>query len=160
MNIIWQKADGGVAVTSILNGDDPAVHAGKLQQQGDVPADWVVAATNYAGHFPAGRQEDWVWDGSSIVAVAAAPTLADFQKAHDGHLDAMARTRKYDNIHTAALRAGYAGPYHDEGVAFAQWMDACNAFGYQVLAEVQAGSRPVPATTAAYLALLPVLVLP
>jgi hypothetical protein len=92
--------------------------------------------------------------------VAPPLSLADFQKAHDAYLDAKARERKYDSIHTAALRAGYPGPYQAEGIAYAQWMDLCNATGYQILADVQAGNRPMPVSTDAYLALLPTLVLP
>ena len=70
-----------------------------------------------------------------------------------------AKARRYDSIHTAALRAGYPGPFHDEGVAFAQWMDQCNAAGYQIMAEIEAGTR-APLSVDDYLALLPELVLP
>lgn len=86
--------------------------------------------------------------------------LSRFQSAHDNHLNAAARSKKYDSIHTAALRAGYPGPYQAEGIAFAQWMDACNASGYQILSEVQARTRQIPASTQEYIAMLPVLVLP
>lgn len=85
--------------------------------------------------------------------------LDKYQQAHDAHLNAAAQARRYDNIHTAALRAGYAGPFHAEGVAYAEWMDACNAAGYQVLAEIEAGTRE-PLTVDDYIALLPPLVLP
>lgn len=85
--------------------------------------------------------------------------LEKYQKAHDAHLDAAAKGRRYDSIHTAALRAGYAGPFHAEGVAFAQWMDACNAAGYALMAQIEAGAVE-PMTIEEYLALLPALVLP
>lgn len=68
MNIIWQKPDGGIAVTSILNGDDPSIHALALKQQGDIPVDWTVAATNYSGRFPAEKQEAWIWSGAEIIS--------------------------------------------------------------------------------------------
>lgn len=83
--------------------------------------------------------------------------LADFQRAHDAHINAPAIARRYDSFATFALRAGYPGPFHDEGVVFAQWMDACNIAGYAILAEVEAGARSVPASTDDYLALLPAL---
>lgn len=89
----------------------------------------------------------------------AARLIAKYQAAHDAHLQAAAAARRYDSIHTAALRAGYPGPWQAEGVAYAQWMDACNAAGYQILAEVMAGERP-PMPVADYIALLPPLVLP
>lgn len=90
----------------------------------------------------------------------AQQTLLRFQAAHDAHLNSAARARRYDSIHTAALRAGYHGPYQAEGLAFAQWMDACNQTGYQILADVQSGTMAVPASTDAYLAMLPELALP
>lgn len=95
-----------------------------------------------------------------IVDADLGPKLEDFQRAHDAHLNAAARTRRYDSIHTAALRAAYPGPWQAEGLAFAQWMDACNVAGYTLLAEVEAGTRPAPATVDAYIAELPELVLP
>ena len=85
--------------------------------------------------------------------------LNKYQKAHDAHLDAAAKARRYDSIHTAALRAGYPGPFHDEGVAFASWMDQCNAIGYQIMAEIESGQRVAP-TIDEYIAMLPDLVLP
>lgn len=85
--------------------------------------------------------------------------LAKYQAAHDAHLNAAAKARRYDSIHTAALRAGYQGPFHDEGVAFASWMDSCNAIGYQIMAEIESGQRVAP-TIDEYIAMLPELVLP
>lgn len=85
--------------------------------------------------------------------------LEKYQKAHDAHLDAAARSRRYDSIHTAALRAGFPGPFHDEGVALASWMDQCNAIGYQIMAEIESGQRVAP-TIDEYIAMLPELVLP
>lgn len=74
--------------------------------------------------------------------------------------DATAQARNYDNCITCALRAGYPGPFHDEGVAFATWMDAQNALAYSMLAEVQAGRMAMPATVEAALALLEPMVWP
>lgn len=83
-------------------------------------------------------------------------TLADFQRAHDKHINAPAVARQYDSFVTFAMRAGYAGPYQAEATTYASWMDTCNQLGYQILAEVQAGTRAMFATTAEYIALLPV----
>lgn len=88
------------------------------------------------------------------------PRIVDkYQRAHDEHLQAAAQTRRYDSIHTAALRAGYPGPFQAEGIAFAQWMDDCNATGYQIMAEVESGARG-PLSVAEYIDLLPILELP
>lgn len=43
-----------------------------------------------------------------------------------------------------ALRAGYPGPFQAEGIAFGAWMDECNAYAYQVQADVKAGLRGIP----------------
>jgi hypothetical protein len=79
--------------------------------------------------------------------------------AVNAHLNAAAGARRYDSIHTAALRAGYPGPFHDEGMAFATWMDAVNAKCYEVLAQFQAGVIAEP-TWDELLVMLPVLELP
>lgn len=82
-----------------------------------------------------------------------------YTDALTGHLDAVAQARRYDNRITCSLRAGYPGPFQAEGAAFAAWMDTCNALGYQILAEVQAGARPLP-TVDEFIALLPEMVWP
>lgn len=63
-------------------------------------------------------------------------------------LDTEAQKRDYDNIQSAALRAGYPGPFHGEGVRYASWMDACWAKCYEILAQVKAGERGLPTVDA------------
>lgn len=75
------------------------------------------------------------------------------------HLDAAARTKNYDNIQSAALRSAYAGPFHEEGIAFATWMDGCWHRCYELLAEVKSGERQVMTCTEV-ISELPTLVLP
>lgn len=70
--------------------------------------------------------------------------LDDFRKAIQRHLDSKAQVRGYDDIKSAALRAGYPGPFHDEGVKYASWMDMCWAKSYEVLAKVQRGEMAQP----------------
>lgn len=86
--------------------------------------------------------------------------IAVFDAALVAHLDATARQRSYDNRLTCALRAGYPGPFQAEGIAFAGWMDQCNALAYQLLAEVVAGTRPLPESPQALIDLLPVMIWP
>jgi hypothetical protein len=88
------------------------------------------------------------------------PTIQDFIKALTDHLDDTAKQRQYDNRINCALRAGYPGPFHDEGQAFAIWMDNCNALAYTLLAEVQAGTRTLPTTTQSLIDELPPMVWP
>ena len=89
---------------------------------------------------------------------ARAPTADELIKKYEGaldaHLDAAAKAHRYDNRFTFALRAGYPGPYHDEAVAFAAWMDACNSQSYALMASVLAGTAQQP-TIDAFIAGLP-----
>ena len=86
--------------------------------------------------------------------------IAVFDAALVAHLDATARERRYDNRVTCALRAGYPGPFQAEGIAFAGWMDQCNALAYNLLAEVVAGTRPLPENPQALIDLMPPMVWP
>lgn len=55
-------------------------------------------------------------------------------------LDAKARAKGYDSIHTAALRAALPNsPFHTEGVAFGEWMDQCNHKLYHLLDQWKSG---------------------
>lgn len=60
------------------------------------------------------------------------------------YYDKVAQVKKYDNRVTCTLRAGYAGPFQSEGLAFAIWMDECNAYGYTVMENVLLGLRGIP----------------
>lgn len=61
------------------------------------------------------------------------------------HMDMVARAHRYSDRYAFALRAGYPGPFHDEGVAFATWMDECYAKAFALMLEVEAGTKPLPA---------------
>ncbi|MDX9956433.1 MAG: hypothetical protein RBT75_20220, partial [Anaerolineae bacterium] len=89
----------------------------------------------------------------------AEEVVADFDAKLLALFDEKAAEKRYDNRITCALRAGYSGPFQADGVAFAQWMDACNAHCYAVLDDVNAGLRPIP-TWDVLRAELPVLVWP
>lgn len=80
--------------------------------------------------------------------------------AMDNLFNATAQAKRYDNRITCALRAGYAGPFQLEGIAFASWMDDRYALAHTLFAEVQSGTRPMPATADEALALLPPMVWP
>lgn len=80
--------------------------------------------------------------------------IAGYVTAMEAHYDAVAKAKGYDNRYTCALRAGYSGPFQTEGQAFAQWMDACNAYAYQELAKINGNGRAVP-TIPGFLSELP-----
>ena len=52
-NIIWQKSDGGFAVTSLADHDaDSAAHAAHLKTIGSIPPNWTVYAVDTAPPAP------------------------------------------------------------------------------------------------------------
>ncbi len=79
---------------------------------------------------------------------------AALEQAVQAHLDAACATRRWDNIRTAALRAGYPGPYQAEAIAWAQWMDACWVRALSVMNDVLARKMAEP-TAAELVAMLP-----
>jgi len=75
------------------------------------------------------------------------------------YMDNTAQQKGYDDIKSAALRSAYTGPYQAEGIAYAQWMDNCWAYCYQVKADVENSIRTIP-TIAELITELPTLTLP
>ena len=112
----------------------------------------------------AAQYEDLIAEVEATYVPPEPPSLEEqiavFDAALVAHMDATARERRYDNRVTCALRAGYPGPFQAEGIAFASWMDQCNALAYQLLAEVVAGTRPLPESPQALIDLLPVMIWP
>lgn len=88
------------------------------------------------------------------------PTPADFESALTKHLDVTAQQRRYDNRISCMARTGFPGPFQAEAIAFSSWADGCNLLAYQLLNEVQAGTRLLPATTKALIDALPPMVWP
>lgn len=129
----------------------PATHT--IEENVPAPEIYVGGALRY--------DNGWVVCNQDAIdqarAQAAEMHVAAIVKAMEQLFDATAQSRRYDNRITCALRAGYPGPFQAEGAAFATWMDTCNATAYQMLAEVHAGTRPMPATTADALSLLPTM---
>jgi hypothetical protein len=106
----------------------------------------------------------WLYDGAAFTApVAHAATPDEIEVALTSvlnrHLDAVAGQRRYDSRFTCALRAGFPGPFQEEGQVFAAFMDDCNMDAYQLMAKVKAGDAPVP-TEAELIAALPVIAWP
>lgn len=119
-------------------------------------ADALAMGTPLDDYMPMLR----AWVASYVPPTPPAPTLEDFDQALTAHLDAAAQQRRYTDRYTCALRAGYDGPFRAEGQAFASWMDTCNAFAYVLMADVQAGKQPMPASPAAFVEQLPEMVWP
>ena len=83
---------------------------------------------------------------------------AEYTQAIQVHLDAKAVEKGYDNIVSACSYAGYPNPFQAEGVVYGTWRANVWTKGYEILAQVQAGERPLP-TIEELLAELPELVL-
>ena len=87
-------------------------------------------------------------------------TVAQYMAAVQKHLDDFARTQNYDGILSAASYATSTVPkFAAEGQYAVEARDATWAKCYEVLAAVEAGSRPMP-TLDELLAELPVLTWP
>jgi imidazolonepropionase-like amidohydrolase len=106
-----------------------------------VPANWVEIT---AGEYTA----------QAIAQLTPEQIKQTMIDAIQHHLDATARTRGYDGILSLASYAVSAHPpFAAEGRAGADWRDAVWGYGYQVLADVQAGTRTVPSVDALILEL-------
>jgi hypothetical protein len=82
-------------------------------------------------------------------------TQATLAAAVQGHLDATARAKGYDSALSCVTYINSTVPqYKAEATAMRDWRDAVWLRCYEVLAEVQAGTHPVP-TEAELIALLP-----
>lgn len=101
------------------------------------------------------QHPDYIYDGTTLVAPPVptippptnAEIIAAITRDLEAYYDTVAQRRRYDNRLTCALRAGYPGPFQTEGQTFAVWMDNCNAYAYQVMADVQAGKRGIPTSS-------------
>ena len=93
------------------------------------------------------------------VPMSQQAVILEFTDALEAMYDAKAQEKKYDTRYTCALRAGYASAFQAEGLAFAQWMDTCNANAYTTMASVLAGQTPMP-TVAGLLAQMPTFTWP
>ena len=98
------------------------------------------------------------------IAALSAPTpeqtIAQYTASVQQHLDTFARTRNYDGILSAATYATSVVPkFKVEGQYAVEARDNTWAKCYEILAAVEAGSRPMP-TLDELLAELPVLVWP
>lgn len=87
--------------------------------------------------------------------------LASIAAAVQAHMDAAAQTAGYDDVKSAVTYAEEPAvpKFQNEGRAFRAWRSRVWALCYQLLAEVQAGSRP-PLTAEEVIAQLPALELP
>lgn len=88
-------------------------------------------------------------NGYPILADPPSPTpeevIAGMTAAVQQHLDVKARERNYDGILSlCTYAASPSSKFAAEGQAGVEWRDAVWAKCYEILADVQAGTRPAP----------------
>ena len=101
-------------------------------------------------------------DGRPLLIEAPLPTAeqlqAKFVAAIQGRLDAWAQTRNYDSILSACTYATDPDPQlQAEGQVCVNLRSATWRAGYTILAQVQAGTRPMPSSLSDIEADLPTL---
>lgn len=132
----------------------------------DTPAPWMLTAPVAPPPYDkAAASAFWRGEGWEVVAASPAQSAeqiqAEFSGAIQKRLDDFARTRNYDGILSACTYAASAVPkFLAEGQYCVQARDTTWAAAYQILAEVQAGTRPMPTSVADIEADLPALTWP
>lgn len=79
---------------------------------------------------------------------------ASMESAIQSHIDSQAQSLGYDGIVSACSYAGYINEFQTEAVALGIWRSAVWTKAYQVQADVEAGTIPMP-TIDELIAMLP-----
>lgn len=157
--------------------NEVAAQAESIQR---IPQGWLVGESVYPGYLThlsadippelAGKRLSYI-DGvfaelpplvdPEAEARRAQAIRAEIVQATQARLDAFARTRNYDDIKSASDYAGCSVPkFASEGTYCRDARAETWAKLYEMLAEVEAGTRPMPAGFADVEAELPALVWP
>lgn len=108
--------------------------------------------------LPAGGELGDSWNGDEWLKPG--PTLDDYRREIQAHVDATAQQRSYDS---GASLAGYATStvpaWQAEAVAFVAWRDAVWVYAYTELEKVETEQRPQPSIEG-FIAELPAMVWP
>lgn len=91
-----------------------------------------------------------------VEPMASVELVEAFKEKIQEVLDTAAREKGYDNIVSACSYAGYDNPFKAEGEAFGKWRAEVWAKGYELLGEIENGSRKLPESFREILDLLPI----
>ena len=80
---------------------------------------------------------------------------ASMESAVQSHIDSQAQALGYDGIVSACSYAGYTNEFQTEATALGVWRSAVWTKAYQVQADVEAGTIPMP-TVDELIAMLPI----
>lgn len=131
-----------------------------------IVADAEFAQTIGAIECPDETNLGWTWDGEVFAppgppAKTPGEIQAEIVAATQDRLDAFARTRNYDDIKSACTYVGCSVPkFGSEGAYCRDARAETWAVLYAMLAEVEAGTRPMPTGFAEVEAELPILAWP
>ena len=99
--------------------------------------------------------QDGTADTVKIMLEDKANTLQAMESAIQEYIDSQAKNRGYDSIVSACSYAGYTNEFQTEAVSLGVWRSAVWTKAYQVQADVEAGTIPMP-TVDELIAMLPI----
>lgn len=150
------------------------IATGKIIKRGNCPQIWVdlqysadngeaciIGECAYdATHIIDGEPITIVPEPPEPIPPTEAEIVAALTRAVQNHLDTTARQRNYDGILSLCSYATSLDPtFKAEGQTGVEWRDACWRISYQIMAEVQAGTRAIP-TAEELVGSLPVMAWP
>ena len=153
--------DNGRRITSLAdNVETKEKLIKKAKEEFPDGAQYIYGDDDMLTQFLAGK----IYVGGQFVDVQIEPyipTAKEIRKSYSDKLgsvmDAKAQEYGYDGILTAVTYADSTiDKFAQEGKAFKEWRDSVYATGYAYLAEVESGTKTIPATDADFIKLIPV----
>ena len=117
--------------------------------------DWSLLQTKEDGSYYTYYNVDGTADTAKIMLEDKANTLQAMESAIQEYIDSQAKNRGYDGIVSACSYAGYTNEFQTEAVSLGVWRSAVWTKAYQVQADVEAVTIPMP-TVDELIAMLPI----
>ena len=114
-----------------------------------------LVQTKEDGSYYTYYNQDGTPDTAKIMLEDKANTLQAMESAIQEYIDSQAKNRGYDSIVSACSYAGYTNEFQTEAVSLGVWRSAVWTKAYQVQADVEAGTIPMP-TVDELIAMLPI----